>query len=210
MALQDFRTNMRMGARLFAPRHLADAPPLDADAIERMLRSSVHWLTVRSVSGFDEKDFWFLPEGERAQLAQLVTDFQKVVSTVKRRAPTPEETVEKAMPLFRDLVRLLAFDRYGDAEAFRLGKLIEGEIAPERPPELADLRFMTGLDHTGDPGLWIWVYLSDDASESDERFLEVAQMLQDFLDPVAREVAPDRWPYISFRSIADQFEPVED
>ncbi len=171
MALHDFWTNVRIGANRYAPEFIAKAPPLDADAIEHMLRKTTHWVTPRSVAGFDETELAFLSDAERSRLANLVADFRTEVSTVSPIAPVPAGTVERALPLFRDIVRLLEFDRYESAEAFRLGKLFEREIAPWRPPELAELRFHTGLDHTGDPGLWIWAFLSDAVSARDEDFL---------------------------------------
>jgi hypothetical protein len=209
MAYHDFWTNVRIGAKLYAPPFIAEAPRLDADAIERMLRQTTHWLTPRSVAGFDEEELSFLPDGERSQLAKLVADFRQETSTVSPMAPPRDDIVERALPLFRDIVRLLEFDRYEDAEAFRLGKLIEREIAPWRPPELAELRFRTGLDHTGDPGLWIWAFLSDEVSVEDEDFLEAARTLRGPLEDVARQVAPDRFPYLSFRSLMEQSEPLE-
>ena len=45
----------------------------------------------------------------------------------------------------------MEFDRYGDAEAYRIGKQIERALEGRRPPELAELRFNTGTDNTGDP-----------------------------------------------------------
>ena len=59
-------------------------------------------------------------------------------------------------------MEFLEFDRYADAEAYRLGKLIERELRPRWPVELAQLRFNTGLDHSGDPALWVWAYLTED------------------------------------------------
>jgi hypothetical protein len=209
MALHDFWNNVRIGAKLFAPEFIADAPRLDADAIERMLGKTAHWLNARSVAGFDEVEFSCLTDTDRSRLANLVADFRAAASTVSPTVPTSDDTLAKALPLFRDIVGMLEFDRYGDAESFRLGKLIERELEPSRPPELAELRFRTGLDHTGDPALWIWAFLSDDVSERDEDFLGAAQRLRDLLDPVARQVARDRFPYISFRSLAEQSEPVE-
>jgi hypothetical protein len=191
------------------PRVVVDSPRLDVSRIEDMLRSTDPWLTPEVVAGFDEKDFSFLPDDERGRLARLVADFRAVAETVRPTGPAPRDAVERALPLFRDIVQSLEFDRYGDAEAFRLGKLIEREIAPHRPSELAELRFNTGLDHSGDPALWIWAFLSDEASDTDEHFLEAAQTLRDLLRSTARRVAPDRWPYISFRSLAEQLEPVE-
>ena len=110
-------------------------------------------------------------------------------------------------------VQALEFDHYGDDEAFRLGKLIEQDIEHDRPPELAELRFVTGLDHTGDPGLWIWVFLSDDVSKTDKAFLKAARRLDEYLNPIASEISrrfvPDRFPYLSFRPLAEQSMPVE-
>jgi hypothetical protein len=209
MALHDFWSNVRTGARYFSPQAIVDAPRLDAEAIERMLRERTHWLTPRAVAGFDEKEFSFLPDGERVKLAKLVADFQTVASSISPTAPVADDAVERALPLFRDIVRLLEFDRYGDADAFRLGKLIEREIAPRRLPELAELRFHTGFDHSGDAALWIWVFLTEDVSKNDDAFLKVAQRLRATLDPIARRVAPDRWPYLSFRPITEPAEAVE-
>jgi hypothetical protein len=209
MALCDFWLNVRTGARLIAPHVTVDAPKLDSSAIEQSLRRATLWQTPRSVAGFNEADFDFLPDTERARLAQLVTDFRKIASGVKPTAPASEDQIAQALPLFRDIVGMLEFDRYGDAEAYRLGKQIEQAIEAYRLRELAELRFDTGSDHSGDPAIWIWAFLTDTAAESDERFLENAQRLRELLDPVARMIAPERWPYLSFRSLVEQAQSVE-
>lgn len=209
MSLHDFWTNVRMGARLIVPQAFVDAPPLNADDLTARLRSATLWLTPQAVDGFDAADFTFLPATERTELSKWVKEFQDTAAAVNPTAPAPQEVVEKALPLFRNIVQTLEFDRYNDDEAFRLGKLIEQEISRYRPPELADFRFKTGRDHTGDPGLWIWVFLSDEASKTDDEFLETVRRLRGLLDPVARRVAPDRWPYLSFRALAEQSEPAE-
>src|SRR5262249_32497632 len=116
MAFHDFWTNVRIGARLYAPEFIAEAPRLDANAIEHMLRQTAHWVTPRSVAGFVENDFSFLSDRERAQLARLVADFRTEASTVNPMAAAPADTVERALPLFRDIIRQLEFDRYEDAE----------------------------------------------------------------------------------------------
>jgi hypothetical protein len=48
-----------------------------------------------------------------------------------------------------------------------------------------------------------------DVSRNDDEFLKVAQRLRAMLDPISRRVAPDRWPYLSFRPIAEPAEAVE-
>jgi len=192
-----------------SPQGFVDAPPLVLKDVEDRLRSTTRWLTPWVVDGFDEADFSFLPDAERASLAKRVRELSEVAAAVNPTLPPPIEAVEKALPLFLGIVEALAFDRYDDDEALRLGKLIECVIEPFRPRELADLRFRTGLDHTGDPGLWIWAFLSDEASKTDDDFLEAAGRLRALIGPFARRIAPDRFPYLSFRALKDQFEPVE-
>ena len=209
IALQEFWNNVRIGARLIAPQVVADAPRLDPASIESALRRATFWFTPRAVEGFNEADFLFLPKEERERLAKLVNEFSEVAAKVSLTDAAPREAVESALPLFREILQMLEFHRYGDAEAFRLGKQIERKLQPHWPKEIAELRFNTGLDHTGDPALWIWVFLTDDVSKDDETFLRAAQRLPTILDPIARRVAPDRWPYLSFRPITEPAEAVE-
>jgi hypothetical protein len=209
MALQEFWNNVRIGASLIAPQVTADAPRLDPASIESALRRATLWLTPRAVEGFNEADFPFLPQEERERLAKLVNEFSEVAAQVSPTDAAPREVVDLALPLFREILQMLEFHRYGDAEAYRLGKQIEQKLQPHWPTEIAELRFNTGLDHTGDPGLWIWVFLTEDVSKDDETFLRAAQWLPTILDPIARRVAPDRWPYLSFRPITEPAEAVE-
>lgn len=209
MALSDFWISVRTAAKLFAPQVIVDAPQLDAGEIERILRGTTLWLTPGAVAGFDEKDFSFLPEAEQTRLAKLVTEFRQEASNVSPTTPVPDDALERALPLFRDIALSLGFDRYEDAEAFRLGKLIEQKLQPHWPKEIAELRFNTGLDHSGDPALWIWALLTEEVSKNDEDFLKAAHRLRAILDSIARRVAPDRWPYLSFRPITEPAEAVE-
>jgi hypothetical protein len=207
MALEDFWVSVRRAAPLIVRQADIDSPQLDPTEIERDLRGSTQWLTPRAVAGFDPKDFEFLPDAERERLAGLVKDFQTLVPRPNySKKPVPEDVVEQALPLFRDIILLLEFNRYEDPDAYRLGKQIEREIADQWPPELEELQFKTKLDHSGEPGIWIRVYLTEEASLTDDQFLENAKELRHWLDPIARDVAPDRWPYLSFRSIADKAE----
>jgi hypothetical protein len=208
MSLQDFWMNVHMASRLPTPDHPVDSLRLDAGVIERSLRASDDWLTPKFVAGYAEADFGFLPDQERQRLTRLVEDFLAVASQVRRKTLPTKEQVEQALPLFRDLVLMLTFDRYRDPEAYRLGKQIESALEGERPPELGELWFETARDHAGDPGLWIWAILPDEAAAEDI-FPKTLNTVQETLDPLARRVAPERWPYISVRTMSEQAELAE-
>jgi hypothetical protein len=168
-----------------------------------MLQRATLWLTPGVVAGFDEADFAFLPDSERMQLTSLVNQFRQIASQVPPNAPANEDQIAKARPLFRDIIAMMEFDRYGDDQAYRIGKQIERAIESRRPPELVELRFNTGMDSTSDPAVWIWVFLSE---EDEDEFLRLAEAIRPLLDWASRAVAPDLFPYISFRSVAEQAE----
>ena len=208
MAFQDFWINVRTGSGLRTPEHVADSVPIDADMVEDSLRRQDRWLTPRAVAGFNEADFAFLSDEERERLAKRVAEFRTATAGVSPAVSTPARVRDAAFPIFRDLVLTLEFHRYGDPDAYRVGKQIENELRRHWPPELAELRFQTGMDHTGDPGLWIWAFLTEDISREDRTFLEAANRLRGILGSVARYVDPDRFPYLSFRAIKEPAEMV--
>lgn len=209
MSLRDFWTSVRVGASFLLPHMTVDSPKLDASQIEKALRSAPVWLTPASVDGFHEEDFSFLPDEERSRLANLVRRFQQLAAQVSPNAPAAEETIEQAEPIFQQIVEMLEFDRYADDEAYRIGKQIEQAIKPHRPAELAELRFVeSGLDSTGDPALWIWVILTDRAAET-PGFESKATAIRKLLESSARQVAPERWPYVRIRTESEQAELAE-
>lgn len=181
------------------------APGPDAPMIQRPLASDLDlWLSPAVVSDFDIQDFDFLSGEERARLKKLVEDFAKIAQTVDQMGPTTKAQREAARPLLMEIARILGFDRYQDPDALRLGKLVERELDERgRPAEIERLEFKTDYDHTGDPGIWIWAYLSDAAVETDEAFRSNTRRIRSILDSVARKIAPDLWPYIAFRSIGE-------
>jgi hypothetical protein len=210
MAFRDFWISVRTGARMAVPtRVIAAQPRIDAARIESSLRNADFWLTPKVVAGFNKEDFDFLPDAERDRLADLVAQFKEIASKVKPRSPAPDDLRDQALPLFREIIQQLDFGRYEDAEAYRIGKQVEQRVLPDWSAEIEELRFRTGLDHTGDPGLWILAILRDEVSTTDEQFLEAVDRVRPWLNEAAREVAPDRFPYPSFRSSQEHWELIE-
>jgi hypothetical protein len=58
--------------------------------------------------------------------------FKQVAVQVPPAAPANPDQIEKARPLLRDIIALMEFDRYGDAEAYPIGKRIERGIESQR------------------------------------------------------------------------------
>jgi hypothetical protein len=202
MSIDDFWMNVRTGARSMAPTVTADGPWIDATDVERLLLRDSSWLTRKTVRGFDEADFDFLPDEERTALAKAVEGFREIARQVPRDQPPSDEQVQAALPEFRRIVDILRPDKYADAEAMKLGRRIEQELAGQIPESVAELRYETGEDWHGGPGLWIWVVLKNEAAEDDvliPNVREVRRLLQDTVE----ELEVKRFPFFHFRAVSD-------
>ena len=205
MSVQDFWINVRRATTALSPWARIDSQRIDAADIERELRALPAWLNSKCAEGFNPDEFSFLPEANRKKLASLVRRVREVASKVPLFATATPEQVDRAVPPFLEIIAMLEFQRYADADAYIWGKQIERFIVPYRPPILADLRFETGLDHTSDPGIWIWMIVTDAAVEVPE-FRTNTNFIRRLLDTASRAVAPERWPYIRLRTVAEQAE----
>ncbi len=207
MALEEFWRNVRRAVTLIRPSAIADSPRISTEEISRSLASADLWLVRGAVGGYDEKDFPFLSPEELSRLTAAVQQFRDVAVTVSPRGPATRQQIETARPAFQSIVELLEFDRFADADAFRIGKEIERRLAPDRPAELAELRFETGPDSTGDPGLWVWAFVAESGEHRKDVFFGAVDKIEPHLGPIAWDVASGRQPYILFRSTLDQLAP---
>lgn len=200
MSLHDFWTSVRTGMRLYAPgRVISDSPRLDAEAIRAALAKADLWLTPSVVRGYDPSDFPFLPPDERDELTRLVADFRAVASQVPPRKPATPAQVDAALPLFQRIVELLEFDRFADANAFRIGKTIEAEPAFPHE-EVEDVRYRTSADQYGDPLLDILAYLPDSAMNV---FLRRVPPVREAIQNLVFEHGQPYWPSVSCRLMGE-------
>ncbi|MDX2037032.1 MAG: hypothetical protein SFX72_10300 [Isosphaeraceae bacterium] len=161
------------------------------------------WFRKSTVAGFSIDDFGFLGEFERTRLAERVEQFKNAAPRAPGLQPNSREALDLAAETLADIIEVLDFGRYADAEALRLGKLIEGELASSPLEGVAEIRFQTGLDHTGDAMIRIVVFIDSGHSQTDEQFLKQADSTRSIVDSVANDIAPDRWPYYRMLSIDD-------
>ena len=204
MALREFWANVGSTAGLVPSKAAVDAPRLDANRIERILRKRHDWLTPRAVQGYDPDDFEFLSAEERRDLEESVHRFLQVADQVPATARASEAQVQAALPAFRRIVEILRPDKYADLDALVIGKRIEQYLRGRLPDWVRELVFETGNDAVlGEPALWIWVEVDDDAAAEDV-FHQNTRSVRDVLEPAVRKLATDRWPFIRFRSTSEQ------
>ncbi len=203
VSLRDFWISVRIGTGLVSPKATVDSATLDANQIESILRGADLWLTPRVVEDFDENDFGFLTPEERHRLAQHVTRFRSVASTVLGNAPATKQQVGAALPEFRGILEIIRPDKYGDPKALVLGKRLEQQVHGKLPKWVRDLRFETGNDAAGDPALWIWVEVDDAAANSDVLTANFEQV-RERLERAVTNLRVDRWPYIRLRTASEQ------
>lgn len=207
MSFQIFWKGVSRTAGLAWSDAVADRRRLTLGEIEERLVTHKRWLKAHVFNFFLEEDFLFLSSDELKPLSDAVHQVELVASEIDfEQAATPDQ-LNRARPAFGKIVQLMGFDRYDDPDAFLLGKTIERRLAPAWPLHLDHLRFETGPDSTGDPGLWVWAFVAESGEHDTEAFHSAAEAIEVVLNPVTREVAPDRWPYILFRSTLDQLEP---
>ncbi len=217
MSMKEFWQSVRAAASFYkygGPP--PDAAPIDADIIDKGLRSSTNWLTSRTMTGWNEADVeeYFTP-ADRDRLVQAVHTFQAVTKPLNpyRPAPTPEQ-IETARPALAEIIQLLEFDRYADSDAFTTGKRMVLALAANPPPELAELvelRFNTDNDWYGDPGIWIWAYLSASAYVTDDEFMKHTRQVRPVLSDLCQLIDQVRFPFISFLSVvqSDEYDDTE-
>lgn len=202
--LHDFWANIQYAHKFMPPLAVSNPFRLTAEEVEKEFR-----LTSHTAEGFQKEAFVsFLTPSELDKLEQAVKEVRIVASELAADTVATAEQRKRALPHFQDIVSILAPDRFADPEAFVIGKKIEAKIAAKRPAKLDHLRFMSGSDSTGDPALWVWAYTKEkESGEYDSKaFFAAVDEIAPVLKGAAEEVAPERWPYISYRSTLDNLE----
>lgn len=205
MALKQFWTSICSAARFLVPSVIADAPKFDDSDIEAGLRRTRDWLTPESVDGFGEHDFGFLPDDIRRRLAQCVNDFRAIAQQVASDEQASDEQLEAALPSLLGVLEVMRPDRYADLDALIIGKRVERELADRLPDWVREIRFETGNDSNGDPAVWIWVEIDDDAATANVLSRNTRQV-RSLLGECVRHLEVPHWPYVRFRTSSERAE----
>ncbi len=166
-------------------------------------RNGTAWQTPDVMSAYDPTDFDFLPPQEASYLRESVGEFRRLTALLPTAGSDAEGLRSDARACLFGILDRMEFHRFGDADAYSLGMRIERRIAAIRPPELAELHYMTDEDSTGDPALRVRALLLID---DDVRFRQVAKSVREMLAAATREITEVYWPYIHFQSVSEQRE----
>jgi hypothetical protein len=200
MAKQEFIQNVRLARNLFAHRVEADNPGVDVDQIARRLSRAAFWLTPASVRGFDAADFPELSDEDRDELERSVREFAEIAVQVPDDGPATAEQETSALRAFQQVQRVLEpyFPTPQELDRLRIA------MRSVRFPDFVqtwDHEF--GRDSTGEPAVWIWVVVDDDAPD-DATFTTTTTRLQREIHRALDRAGLDRWPYVRFRTFSEQ------
>ena len=201
--IASFWANVLASSNLNLSSGVADRPRITREAIAARLAAKPKWLTSFTAVGFRKEEFEFLSPEELNRLTEGVHGVRAVASELRADQPATEEQRKRALPHFLAILEVLEYDRYADVSALILGKGIEQRLGSEWPPFLDQLRFRTGLDSTDDPALWVWAFVAESGEYEEVRFLARTDVIEDVLEPIAREVAPEGRLYLLFRTTLD-------
>jgi len=227
MALADFWNDVRARNPLFhegvSP---PDVPRVTADELDGRFAADALLAAVGDgsadadfptpLTGYDPNDFAFLSDDRREALTNAVTSYNAAVAELAARRrgavpphPSPKDGIDLHRQLrhsLRDIILLIEQDRYRTPDALRYGKLVEHELGDQLPDGVVELRCNSSEDSAGDSAIWLWAFLSDEATADNARLLETGRRVRPILRSAARIVAPDRYPYILFRGMSERVE----
>jgi hypothetical protein len=165
------------------------------------------WPTPQAVEGFDRDDFWYLPKDQQQQLAGLVEEFASIVRPMVHDFGTWKgESLKRAEEILRSVMEIMELGNHRDALEFRVSKIVE--LCRKRlknGDDVSDIRFQIEEDSTGEPALWVWVILEDEATKGN-RFFEITRQIRSDLTRMLRAYGVELRPFIHFRSRSEQDE----
>lgn len=202
MPKQEFIRNVQLARNLFAHRVGAGQPVVNEEEMSRRLSRAALWLTPASVRGFDAADFPELPDETRGLLERSVHQFRKIAAAVEENEPATAEQEGAALRNFEEIIRILHPYSPNTGELDQLRAVMSAIHLPDFV-QTWDYEF--GLDWSGDPAVWIWLVVDDDAANHPS-FMTTSTRLQREIHRALKATGSERWPYVRFRTFSEQRE----
>lgn len=203
MALHEFWSNVKAAGSALFHESQTETVGLGSTSPDRYAAHATLWLTPAAVAGFDAADFSFMPPARREELRNAVEAFRRAAENTEKE-PSSVEHVDEALRNLKRIWDLLQLDAHDDLEALRIAEILKN-VHFEEPlsSSIAELRHSLDIDSSGDPAVWIWVIVDDEAAKR-ERFFEHTATVRQSIQSALRRHGVRRWPYIHFRTVSEQ------
>jgi hypothetical protein len=155
------------------------------------------------VAGFDAADFPELTLPEKQELADYVAQFRAIARAVPGNKPARPEQVKTTAPLLRRILEIMAPFLEVGSEDRAVRTAIERVVSSEFPDFVAGFHHELGEDSSGEPAVWVWVVVNDDAA-GEQDFDARAAIVRDRIQQAVLQADVKRWAYVSFRAAAEQ------
>lgn len=200
VAKQEFLQNLRTARNLFFHRVQTDHPGLDPRSIESQLSGAAIWLTPSSIKGFDPNDFRELSPERREELKRLIDRFTRVAKQVPPTKPATLEQIRVATDFFLRVVEILDPYLSSPGEHEKIREVLKGI---QYPPFVLTWDYELAPDSTGDPAVWIRIFVDDEAAKSKDFPGELMKIERKIRTSFAN-AGVHRWPFVRFRAASEQ------
>jgi hypothetical protein len=200
MSKHEFIQGLRAGRDLLL--HRVHHEHSNGGGSRRRTADAAVWLTPATVRGFEADDFPELSHADRRELERNVQKFERVAEQVWLSQPASAREIAAAQSAFRSILKVMDPYLPTDEETRKLRKALKAVRFPD-----AALTWVCefGQDSTGDPAVWIWVIVDDEAAD-DPAFTNTTIHLQRDILIALQKAGIDRWPYLRFHTASEQKE----
>ena len=162
--------------------------------------------------GFDIESLTFLTDTERSALSSQVQQFLRIVDELPDPdAPATLDLHERGLSRLVEIWNMLRRTtdgdlRYGDVDAWRIGRLIDQRLEGHRPDWLRKWSYETGPDVGGDPALFVTAVVDDAQVAGGDSLLEVDDAIYALFQSALEAVDPARYLYVRWWPESEQGE----
>jgi hypothetical protein len=200
MAKMKFLKNLNTARHLFWNRVNTSRPARDPATVESQMDRATSWLTPSSVRGFDIRDFAELPPAAKTDLQTGVERFRQVAKQVPPTQPANATQTQEAMTALLQVFEILNPYYFPGDESQRLQEVMESLALPEW---VLTWEFEFRFDFSGDPAVWIWIIVDDQAAARED-FMQQSREVREKLRTSLWAAGIQHWPLIHFRTAGDQ------
>jgi hypothetical protein len=200
MAKREFLLNLRTARNLFVPRVQTDHPSLDPRKLEGQLARAAIWLTRSAVKGFDANEFQELAPDLRAELKENVERFLRVAEQVYPSKPATEIQIKEGMMALGRVLDILKPYLPTQGEVKQVEEALENIRFPDF---VLGFDYELGADSMGDPAVWIWVLVKDEAANRADLTASSTEMERRIREAL-NAAGSTRWPFVRLRTASEQ------